>query len=254
MKKVYLLAGFLSASLVFAQKGKVGINTNMPSATLDVNGTLKVRTIAENADATQVLVKDNTGLVGYKSTASLAGTQLAGSTSIAVGGGQIQRKALTGDVTAPENDNNTKVVKIQGQAVVATPPQEGQILTYKGNQWTPTTPATGAQNSLMDLRIQKDNIETIVTHDATVKDTTYLAIVNGGDRVAAVRLPEMEEDKNIGKIVYIVKLDQNALTVNDSKGKPSSDSTSFVKGTTNVLPFKGKAFMWSGKFWYPITF
>ncbi len=48
---------------------------------------------------------------------------------------------LGGDVTGPVN--STTVAAIRNREVLATAPNEGQVLTFTGGKWQPATPATG---------------------------------------------------------------------------------------------------------------
>lgn len=65
MKKLFSLLVLLSITAVF---GQVGINTETPTETLDVNGTLRVRvadqmTMTELATSDSILVVSSTGVV-----------------------------------------------------------------------------------------------------------------------------------------------------------------------------------------------
>ena len=51
--------------------------------------------------------------------------------------------ALTGDVTSAIGNPATTVVKLQGSAIAATAPANGQILAWDGTQWAPATASTG---------------------------------------------------------------------------------------------------------------
>jgi trimeric autotransporter adhesin len=61
--------------------GSAGINTNAPSATLDVNGTARIRTLNQNDALTQVLVSDNIGNLGWRADATLDDQNLSVITS-----------------------------------------------------------------------------------------------------------------------------------------------------------------------------
>ena len=54
--KLYLLGMLCISSLAFTQSGNVGINTETPSATLDINGNLKVRTTPTSGTLTSYTV------------------------------------------------------------------------------------------------------------------------------------------------------------------------------------------------------
>lgn len=80
MKKSLLLAGMLAVGLANAQTGKVGINTENPNETLEINGTLRVDNLPESGvgtiydgaetagttfTGTRTLVADEKGNIGY---------------------------------------------------------------------------------------------------------------------------------------------------------------------------------------------
>ncbi len=68
MYKIILLAIVLFQGSILAQTGKVGINTNTPQRTLDINGSVRVRTLAnqsENANYDKVLIADQNGNVDH---------------------------------------------------------------------------------------------------------------------------------------------------------------------------------------------
>lgn len=68
MKKNYLGLAFLSSGLFFAQ---IGINIAQPTATLDVNGNVKVRDIAISNNTDDItLVADQTGIIKKRITDS----------------------------------------------------------------------------------------------------------------------------------------------------------------------------------------
>lgn len=89
MKKSLLLAGMLAVGLANAQTGKVGINTENPNETLEINGTLRVDNLPESGvgkiydgaettgttfTGTRTLVADEKGNIGYTTTATSGGT------------------------------------------------------------------------------------------------------------------------------------------------------------------------------------
>ncbi len=75
MKKTLLLVATLaSIATVSAQTGNVGINTQQPTETLDVNGTLRVRALSDGSSSSsydQVLVMKTDGTIGKTSRSGL---------------------------------------------------------------------------------------------------------------------------------------------------------------------------------------
>ncbi|MDY3315958.1 hypothetical protein PG630_01365 [Riemerella anatipestifer] len=151
--------------------GQVGINTPNPKATLDVEGKasdtkvldgiiaprldgeqLRGKTYTEEQKGAIVYVKKadtspsgqtaNVTDAGYyyfdgTSWQKFLGKVYTESETVKLNGTSFQRAALTGDVTASLNSNQTKVTKIQGKDVSGTTPQLGQQLVWNGAEWTP---------------------------------------------------------------------------------------------------------------------
>ncbi|WEK70179.1 MAG: collagen-like protein [Candidatus Chryseobacterium colombiense] len=73
-KKLLFVAILASVATVSAQTGNVGINTQQPTETLDVNGTLRVRALTDGSSSStydQVLVMKTDGTIGKASRSSL---------------------------------------------------------------------------------------------------------------------------------------------------------------------------------------
>ncbi|WP_327984671.1 hypothetical protein [Bergeyella porcorum] len=156
-KKLLTLSTIALSSWANAQIGNVGINTQTPTETLNVNGTLRINELPiangkihttssgsasaakdQNFTPTKMVVVDNNGVVG-KADIPSSGAFYQGSTSVALEGNSFQRQALTGDVTADKNSNTTKVVAIQNKPVSTTAPTNNQVLQWDGTQWTPAS-------------------------------------------------------------------------------------------------------------------
>ncbi|MDY3339495.1 hypothetical protein PG279_09950 [Riemerella anatipestifer] len=168
MKKILLCAVFLPLAL----QAQVGINTPNPKATLDVVGKasdanaldgivaprlkgveLKTKNYTSEQKGAIVYVTEaetspsgqttNVTDAGYyyfdgSSWQKFSGKAYTESETVKLSGTSFQRAALTGDVTAELNNNETKVTKLQGSAVSSTTPQLGQLLIWNGSQWMPT--------------------------------------------------------------------------------------------------------------------
>ncbi|MCT2563902.1 hypothetical protein [Chryseobacterium herbae] len=134
MKTIYFT--LLFGALTFI-KGQVGINTTAPSRTLDLNGTLRVRTQTDqsaNTGYTNVLIADNNGNVDYvkKNTLNQQMVQLFNLTilpSVNAGG--------SGTVVP---------VSISNQSITLTKPAF-ILITYS----VPITLAAGASDGRMKL-------------------------------------------------------------------------------------------------------
>jgi hypothetical protein len=78
------------------------------------------------------------GNVWQKLSGEDTDTKYGSSESILMNSGNyIYRAALTGDATADENKNATRVVALQGKPVAATAPAVGDVLVWDGNAWVP---------------------------------------------------------------------------------------------------------------------
>ncbi|MPS66211.1 MAG: hypothetical protein DI622_03950 [Chryseobacterium sp.] len=80
MKKTLLFVAILASVVtISAQSGNVGINTQQPTETLDVNGTLRVRSLTDGSSSStydQVLVMKTDGTIGKASRSSLGSSTL----------------------------------------------------------------------------------------------------------------------------------------------------------------------------------
>ncbi|GEM_PF-2537522 len=75
MKKLFFSATILISIFGYSQTGLVGINTNAPSTTLDVNGGTRVRSLIDasaNTAYTRNVVADINGNLGYTNRISKA--------------------------------------------------------------------------------------------------------------------------------------------------------------------------------------
>jgi len=66
-------------------------------------------------------------------------TTYTGSTSVVLNSTSFERAALTGDVTAAQNNNAVTVVGLQGRPIVTTAPLNEQALVWNGTAWKPQT-------------------------------------------------------------------------------------------------------------------
>jgi hypothetical protein len=83
------------------------------------------------------LVGNGTGAVTGQ--ASIPTTALSGTLNAA------RLPALGGDISSTAGSASATVIRLQGRAVAATAPSEGQVLTYSTatSSWAPATPSTG---------------------------------------------------------------------------------------------------------------
>ncbi|MBK9322587.1 MAG: hypothetical protein IPM97_06475 [Bdellovibrionaceae bacterium] len=84
--------------------------------------------------------------------------------------------SLSGDVTGALSTNT--VVKIQNQAVSATAPTNGQVLTFNGTAWAPTTPAASGVSSVvanLPLSVSGTSTSTLSISQAGTSTDGYLS-------------------------------------------------------------------------------
>ncbi len=127
MKKAIQIVLFFSFYFFYAQ---VGINTNSPTATLDVNGNLRVRQAKNlaglNSAKDSILVLDNSGFVrrvNCDMIISQAANGLAG---------------IVSDITLSGNGKTGSPLKIAQNGAT-----NGQVLTWDGSSWTPQSNSGG---------------------------------------------------------------------------------------------------------------
>ncbi|WP_276834325.1 hypothetical protein [Chryseobacterium cucumeris] len=224
----------LFGTLAYSQ---VGINTQSPKATLDVmakttDGSAPEGFIAprlrgdeiQSADAMYTTSQSGTivyattmasspsaktinitapgyyyfdGNIWQKMSGGGTGGTYTGSTSVALNGTSFERAALTGDVTATVNDNNTKVEKIQGVAVSSTAPTDAQFLRYNSttSQWEPYTLTTPTLN-----------VTTELTGNYTLGSTDDIVLFNN-PAPATLTLPT--SGVTIGRHIYVSSIGQS---------------------------------------------
>ncbi len=95
MKHLFLFLFLLRSSLISAQTGNVGINTSHPQATLHVNGTMRIDSVAKGDTLSKVLALDGNGMICYRSI-NYAPPFVCGDTLVDVRDGQTYPTVLIG--------------------------------------------------------------------------------------------------------------------------------------------------------------
>lgn len=208
--------------------GKVGINTENPTETLQVKGTFRVSELPDsntpnsiytrkdggNSDIktqtfvpTKMVVVDNNGVFGKQNIPNIL--NYTGSTSILLENNSFKRAALTGDVIAAVNNNTVTVTKLQGKAISTLAPTQGQVLKWNGSQWTPTNDISNTNiynaNGMLDANRTVNmggrtldfiggktsfvnNQETISIKSAGTGQSTYIGFYKNGDNTRSAYL------------------------------------------------------------------
>lgn len=127
MKKLATVILLSFFSVYFAQ---VGINTTTPTATLDVNGNLKIRqakTLASSSSAKDsILVIDNSGFVNRVSSNMIISQASSGLVGVST------------DATISGDGKTATPLKIAQNGAT-----NGQVLTWNGSTWLPQTNGSG---------------------------------------------------------------------------------------------------------------
>lgn len=232
---LFLLGGVL---FVKAQTGKVGINTENPTETLQVKGTFRVSELpdanAQNSIYTQVnggnsdtktqtftpakmVVVDNNGVFGKQDILTIP--SYTGSTSVVLENNSFKRAALTGDVVSVIDSNNVTVTKLQGNAVSITAPTQGQILKWNGTQWTPT-------NEVVNTNIYNANGTIDANRTVTMSGRTLdftggkTSFINNQETISL-------KSATAGQSTYMGFYKNDATTRNAYLGFPSSGNNNF---------------------------
>lgn len=110
-----------AARMIVSSNGNVGIGTTTPSATLNVNGTVKLENLAAGTNEVEVLVLNADGSV-YKRTMSSSAFE---NSIKAING--IQRQALSITAEASTSEDSVKVVNNDADSTIAVylPVQDG---------------------------------------------------------------------------------------------------------------------------------
>ena len=128
--------------MIITAAGNVGIATNnVPSAKLDINGTVRIRTLGTGVATDNIVTTDASGNL-RKRAASTVGKTYTEATGVSSGT----------DAFVVNNTANTLQVnhaaavwnasQLRGKAISSTLPNiNGQVLTYTGSQWAPQSPS-----------------------------------------------------------------------------------------------------------------
>lgn len=242
MYKKYFSTIILSSTLsINAQEGKVGINTNIPQETLEINGTLRITQLPAsggkiygsttattrntNFTPTQMVVANENGVLGIQNFPNIP-TIPSPSTSVILSNNQYQRAALTGDVTANQNSNTTTVSRIQGRSVSNTTPTNGQVLEWNGTAWAPTDTNKNTYETLP----QGKSLDLSSTNVGDLKDLYVL------DRGTVITLPSCIKNNNYdGVIISFYKWGSAPGTLEFKTPSPTSGNI-FNHFTTSGFP------------------
>lgn len=175
------------ARLIVGSNGNIGIGTTTPTATLDVNGTVKLENLANGTNELEVLVIQNDGSVVKRSMSSSAFENAIK----AINGLQYQTLSLT--AAATDTVNNVTVQNRTSDSTIAIylPVQDGSsaskpygFLTYgdwqkihSGLQEITIGAVASTSNANGASIVTTDSLRTIILHPA---DATNPGIVTAG--------------------------------------------------------------------------
>ncbi|MBX3039260.1 MAG: tail fiber domain-containing protein [Bdellovibrionaceae bacterium] len=120
-----------------------GTVTNVSSANTDIGvatgTTTPVLTLNSGTGANQILKLNGSSQIPAVDGSLLQNLSASNISSGTLPAGRLP--GLTGDVTSTVNTNSTTVVRLQGRAIAATAPNNGQVLTWNqtNSQWEPVT-------------------------------------------------------------------------------------------------------------------
>lgn len=201
MKKLATVILLSFFSMYFAQ---VGINTTTPTATLDVNGNLKIRqakTLASNSSAKDsILVIDNSGIVNRVSSNMIVSQASSGLVGISTDA------SLSGD-----GKTGTPLKIAQNGA------SNGMVLTWNGSAWIPQS--NGSNWSLLG-------------NSATNSSTNFLGTT---DNQPLIFKTNSTENLRISGYGYVGIKTNNPLTTLQVNGALSINSTTVNLTADNQL-------------------
>lgn len=239
MKKNLLFVAILASIFTMkAQTGNVGINTQQPTETLDVNGTLRVRALTDGSSSStydQVLVMKTDGTIGKASRSSLGGStngtaggqvSLTGSTAPYA---PLPPQTVTGDVLI----SSSAVTTIANNAVTldkisATGTKDNTTFLRGDGTWnTPT--ATVADGSITDVKVNAAAAiaysKLALTNSIQNADIQANAITTSKVANGTVTTAKMADASVTG-----VKIVDNTITLAKISATGTKDSTTFLRG------------------------
>ncbi|MCA6065796.1 hypothetical protein JI747_001315 [Chryseobacterium sp. RG1] len=249
MKKNLLFVAILaSIATMKAQTGNVGINTQQPTETLDVNGTLRVRALTDGSSSStydQVLVMKTDGTIGKASRSSLGGS--ANGTA----GGQVYLtgptapyasqvpQTVTGDVLISSSavttisNNAMTTAKIADNAVTlakisATGTKDNTTFLRGDGTWnTPT--ATVADGSITDVKV---NAAAAIAYSKLALNNS---IQNADIQANAITTSKVANStvttaKIFDASVTTAKIADNAVTLAKISATGTKDNTTYLRG------------------------
>lgn len=241
MKKIFITAGMLCAGFFFAQEGNIGINTNEPGATLDVNISANI------TDAT----KGQGVAVPRVSKERLA---------------QMTDKIVTSSLVYVDrekngdtNFNDTTLTATVGSVNRVAKVDAVGFYYFDGSQWSKLN---AGSTSWEEIRNPSTGVFTQTTNSEVIPSNAFFVIGNQSQ----IRLPKMIDDSvpskikalpnSNGKMILIFKSGTGNISVLDHNGVASGTAGAYIDGTSSITSSRGKQFIWNASTmkWYPIGY
>ena len=229
--------------LVITAAGNVGIATNnAPTAKLDVNGTVRIRTLGTGLATDNIVTTDTNGNL-RKIAASTVGKTYTEATGVSSGTDAfvVNNTANTLQV------NNTAPVwnasQLHGKAISSTLPTiNGQVLTYNGSQWVPQHPSDNNTFKIITGYVRvRHNTNTILGTTGVGYSVTPLS--NGNYQInfttpftgiPAITANVVEDQAGYhlstldNCLIKTVTLNNAIIVTGDDRGAPAGRSFSFM--------------------------
>ena len=222
-----------------------------------------------SSTAIPVVTLDQYGRTTVISTTSLdvSGNAVGGQVSGTIGNITV---GLSGDVTG--DVTTSSVVALRGTSIAAVAPTNGQVLSYNGTAWTPTSAGSSApvdaqyvvltaNPTLTDERVLAVAVGELTKTDGGAGGNVTLGLANSG--VAATTygsttsIPQIAVDAK-GRITSAssVDIDVSAEAVGgDLSGTVSNATVIKIQGraVSSTAPAANDVLRWSGTAWAPVA-
>ena len=220
MRKSLYLVATLATSVYYAQSGNVGINTEQPTESLDVNGTMRVRSLLDGSDNSvynQVLVMKSDGTFGKVSRAGFSGS--GNSSLVKTSIESVGSNCSSGGVKLESGEDTNGNGILDAAEITATRYICNGLQGASGNGFSNGT--AGGQIYITDNSAPyAPQIPRTVTGDISLDNTASATITNNA--VTSIKIAN--------NAVTTSKINDGAVTLDKLSATGTKSSSTYLRG------------------------